>query len=186
MNSLKGHLLIATPQLIDPNFARTVLLMLEHNEEGAAGVVLNRPTSATVTDIAEQVLGEAMEWDKSIHLGGPVTGPLMILHTEEPLADLTPIPGVFSTADAPKIERMLRLQIEPSLVIANYAGWGAGQLEMEIAEDSWLSLPARPEHVFWAGDADDLWDSVVKEVQATGDLARFLGLRDLPEDPSVN
>lgn len=185
MNSLKGHLLVATPQLMDPNFARTVLLMLEHNEEGAAGVVLNRPTPATVTDIADQVLGEAMGWEKTIHMGGPVTGPLMILHTEEPLADLAPIPGVFSTADAPKIEQMLRQQIEPSMVIANYAGWGPGQLESELAESSWLTLPARPEHIFWAGDTDDLWDALLREIHA-GDLTRFLGLRDLPEDPSMN
>jgi putative transcriptional regulator len=185
MNSLKGHLLVATPRLLDPNFVRTVLLMLEHNEEGAAGVVLNRPTQATVSDIAEQVLDEAMEWDKAIYMGGPVTGPLMILHTDESLGDLNPLPGVFSTADAPKIEQMLRVRIEPSLVIANYAGWGPGQLESEIAEDSWLSLPARPEFVFWDGDAEDLWDAVVKEIHA-GDLSRFLGLRDLPEDPSVN
>lgn len=185
MNSLKGHLLVATPTLLDPNFVRTVLLLLEHNAEGAAGVVLNRPTSATVSDIAEQVLDEAFEWDKIIHMGGPVTGPLMILHTDESMGDLNPLPGIYSTADAPKIERMLRSRIEPSVVIANYAGWGPGQLEGEIAEDSWLTLPARPEFLFWAGAVEELWDTVFKEIHA-GDLTRILRLRDVPEDPSVN
>ncbi len=185
MNSLKGHLLVATPQLLEPNFFRTVLLIFEHNEEGAAGIVLNRPTDATITDIAQQILNEDFKWDKAINLGGPVSGPLMVLHTNESLGDMPILPGIFSTADAAKLEQILRQMAEPSLIIANYAGWGPGQLENEIAEDSWFSLPARPEHVFWTADADDLWDTVVKEIQSAS-LPHILGLRHLPDDPSVN
>lgn len=185
MKSLKGHLLIATPHLMDPNFHRTVLLLFEHTEAGAAGVILNRPTEATITDIAEQVLQESLDWDKPIHLGGPVSGPLMVLHTNEELADLTILPELFSTADAAKIEPLIRDRVEPSLIVANYAGWGPGQLEGEIAEDSWFSLPARVDYIFWDGDADALWDAVIKAVQGGG-LPDFLGLREVPEDPSVN
>src|SRR5438874_2443173 len=100
MNSLKGHLLIATPSLIDPNFARTVLLMLGHDRDGAMGLVLNRPTEATISDLAGTVFEEGFEWDKPIHLGGPVTGPFMVIHTIEVLADQEVVPGVYHTLEA--------------------------------------------------------------------------------------
>ena len=78
MESLKGHLLVAARGLLDPNFARTVILMLGHGPEGAAGLVLNRPTDPrTIGEIAEQVFEEEIDWDKPIHLGGPVAGPLV-------------------------------------------------------------------------------------------------------------
>ena len=184
MNSLKGHLLIASPNLLAPFFTRTVILMLEHNEDGALGVVLNRPTDATVADISEQVLQERLEWSKPIHLGGPVPGPLMVLHTDEDLADQEVLPGVYSSIDAAKIQQILRGQPEPSLILANYSGWGPGQLEGEFDVDSWLTLPATAEHVFWEGETD-LWDVVVKAVNAKK-LSDFLGIRAVPPDPRMN
>jgi putative transcriptional regulator len=184
MNSLKGHLLVATAQLLDPNFARTVLLMFDHTEEGAAGVVLNRPTEATITDISEQVFEERFEWEKPINLGGPVPGPLMVVHSLEELSDRDLVPGIYGTLDAVKIQKLLRRRPEPCLVVANYAGWGPGQLESEIAEDSWLSLPATDKHIFWVG-AKDLWESVLTEI-GQKNLASILRLRAMPEDPSRN
>lgn len=184
MKSLKGHLLVASPELMSPFFTKTVILMLDHSSEGASGVVLNRPTEATITVVSEQVLQESFAWDKPIRLGGPVGGPLMVLHNQESLADDTILPGVFSTIEAEKVEEAIRLKVEPSLIIANYAGWGPGQLEGEIQEDSWLILPARVEHIFWP-DEEDLWKAVVQEIQSST-LGRFLGLRELPEDPSMN
>jgi putative transcriptional regulator len=184
MNTLKGHLLIASPSLLSPFFARTVILMLEHNAEGALGVILNRPTEATVSDIAEKVLDEPIEWDKPIALGGPVPGPLMVVHTLEDLSDQEGIPGVYSTIEADKVRQLIRRKVEPSLVIANYSGWGPGQLEGEFGVDSWLTLPASFEHVFWGGDTD-LWDVVVKEVSAKK-LSEFLGIKGAPLDPRMN
>ena len=184
MKSLKGHLLVATPTLLDPNFARAVLLMFEHSEEGAAGVILNRPTEATVTNISEQVLEEPFAWEKAIHLGGPVPGPLMILHTIEDLADQDVLPGIYSCVEASKVRQLIRSEAEPSLILANYAGWGPGQLEGEIEQDSWLSLSADPRHVFW-DDPRDLWDTVIREIRGN-ELTRTLGLDGLPPDPSLN
>ncbi|CAN5901066.1 YqgE/AlgH family protein [soil metagenome] len=184
MRSLKGHLLVASPNLLSPFFTQTVLLMLDHTSQGASGVILNRPTEATITAVSDQVLQESFDWEKPINLGGPVAGPLMVVHTREDLADDQILPGVFSSIDAARVERMIRQKVEPSLVIANYAGWGPGQLEGEIEEDSWLSMPARPAHVFWASDKD-LWKTVLQEIQSSS-LGRYLGLRDLPGDPSVN
>lgn len=184
MNSLKGQLLIASPRLLTPFFTRTVILMLEHNEDGALGVVLNRPTEATVTDIAEKVFEEHFEWDKPVSLGGPVPGPLMILHDIEDLADQEVISGVFSSVEAEKVQRIILQKAEPSLIVANYSGWGPGQLEGEFGVDSWLTLTATAAYVFWTGPRD-LWEVVVKEVNAKK-LTEFLNLREVPPDPRMN
>jgi putative transcriptional regulator len=184
MKSLKGYLLVATPNLLDPNFARTVLLMLEHTAEGAVGIVLNRPTEATVADISEQVLDEKLDWEKPIGLGGPVPGPLMVVHGLESLSDQEIFTGLYSTAEAAKLQQLLRQRVEPSVLVANYAGWGPGQLEREIEEGSWSSLPATIEHVF-ESDASELWDQVSDEAESTP-LTEILGVRQIPPDPSVN
>ncbi len=184
MNTLKGHLLIASPELITPFFTRTVILMLDHDADGALGVVLNRSTEVTVTAISEQVLDEPFDWEKSIGLGGPVPGPLMVLHAEADLADREVIAGVYSSVEAGLVQQLVRRRVEPSLVVANYSGWGPAQLEGEFDLDSWLTLPATREHIFWEGPTD-LWDVVVKAVQARK-LSEFLGIKDAPADPSLN
>jgi putative transcriptional regulator len=184
MNSLKGHLLIATPQLHSPIFSRSVILMLDHGEDGAMGVILNNPLNVVVTDLSGKVFEEEFEWDKPLYLGGPVTGPLMVLHTIEDMADQEVIPGLYCTLEATKVQEVISRKVEPSLVVANYSGWGPGQLESEFGWDSWLTLPAQVEHVFWRGEKD-LWKVVVNEVNARK-LSEFLGLRDMPADPTVN
>ncbi|GIW86447.1 MAG: UPF0301 protein [Isosphaeraceae bacterium] len=182
--SLKGHLLIAAPSLVAPLFARSVILMCEHSPEGAMGLILNRPTEATVGDVAEQVLNEPLDWNKPILLGGPVQGPLMVVHDAAAQADHIVLEGVYTSFDAEKVRRLLTEQAEPSLVIANYSGWGPGQLEGEMREGSWLTLPAEPELVFWDQESD-LWSHVVRRARSA-ELARLIGLASLPEDPSLN
>jgi putative transcriptional regulator len=184
MISLKGHLLIATPELLAPIFTHSVILMLDHSEGGAAGLIINRPTEATVTAIAEQVFEEASDWDKPISLGGPVSGPMVVLHTVEELADQEVLPGVYSTVDASKVRELVRRAAEPTLVIANYSGWAPGQLEGEINEGSWFTLPARPELVFWDG-AGDLWRAVMREFSGR-QITELLGIREVPDDPRMN
>ena len=184
MNSLKGQLLVATPHLMDPNFVHTVLLMIEHTDEGAAGLVLNRPSGRTIAEIAGSVFDEDLGWDKAIHLGGPVPGPVLVLHQVEELADSEVMPGLFSTVDSDKLLEILRREPEPSLVLANYAGWGAGQLEREIEEDAWRTRSASFEHIFWTGQ-DDLWD-VLNRAIGHATLAEMLHLDKLPSDPSLN
>ncbi|GAC1449872.1 MAG: YqgE/AlgH family protein [Isosphaeraceae bacterium] len=184
MTSLKGHLLVATPQLIAPIFNRSVILMLDHSDSGAAGVILNRPTEATVTTIAEQVFEETSDWDKAISIGGPVPGPLLILHTLQELSDQEILPGVYSTVDAARVRSLIHRKPEPSLTLAHYSGWSAGQLEAEIETGSWASLPARSSLVFWEG-AVDLWKVVMKELHGRR-LTEMLGIRDFPEDPRMN
>ena len=184
MRSLKGHLLIASPSLLASFFTRTVILMLDHSEEGAAGVVLNRPTEATVADIAETVFSEPIDWNKPLNLGGPVSGPVMVLHEVEDLSDQEVIPGVYNSVEISKVREAVMSRAEPSLILANYAGWGPGQLESEFGVDSWLTLPATRDYVFWS-EPKDLWDVVVKAINARK-LSEFLQLRGVPSDPSLN
>ena len=78
MQSLKGQLLIAAPQLDTPIFSRSVILMLDHNEDGAMGLILNQPINTLITDLAGKIFEEGFEWDKPLHLGGPVPGSLIV------------------------------------------------------------------------------------------------------------
>src|SRR5262245_27961695 len=114
--------------------------MLDHSDEGAAGLILNRPTEATVAAIADQVFEEPSDWDKPISLGGPVPGPMIVLHGVEGLSDQEVIPGVYSTVDAARVKELVRAKPEPALALANYSGWGPGQLDGEIKEGSWVTL----------------------------------------------
>ncbi len=184
MQSLKGCLLIATPQLQSPIFTRSVILMIGHDEEGALGVIINQQISTTLTDLAGKIFVEDFAWDKPISLGGPVASSLMMLHSNEELADQEMIPGVYLTADGARVQELIEQRFEPSLVVANYSGWGPGQLEQELGADSWLTLPAKFDHVFWAGEKE-LWRTVVKQVRARK-LTELVGVRELPADPGLN
>lgn len=184
MKSLKGHFLIASKSLTDPNFVRSVLLMIEHTDLGAAGVILNRPTGATLAEVSEKVFDEPDDWEKPIYLGGPVPGPLMALHSIEHLADQSVVEGLFTTVDPDKIRALIQLRVEPSLFIANYAGWGGGQLEIELTQDSWRFIPAEASIALEGGDVS-MWDSLIRKV-SDNLLAGALKLGDLPHDPSLN
>jgi putative transcriptional regulator len=184
MQTLKGHLLIAAPHLQSPIFTRSVILMIDQNEEGALGVIINQQISTTMTDLAGKVFVDDFEWDKPISLGGPVASSLMVLHTDESMADQEIISGVYITAEGSKVQELIDQRLEPSLVVANYSGWGPGQLDHEIRRDSWLTLPATIDHVFWAGEKE-LWKVVINQVQVRK-LTALVGLRELPLDPTLN
>lgn len=158
--------------------------MIEHSGGGAAGLILNRPTEATVASIAEQVLELSSDWEKPISLGGPVPGPMVLLHTLENLGDQEVLPGVYSTVDSEKVKALVLEQPEPALAMANYSGWAPGQLEGEIDSGSWVTLPAHAGHVFWVGD-DELWKAVMKEYHAR-QLTEMFHLRGFPSDPRLN
>jgi putative transcriptional regulator len=184
MQSLEGQLLIATPELLAPLFAQSVILMINHDDDGAIGVILNKPTNTTMTDLSGKLFDEAFEWDQPLHVGGPVTGTLSVLHTVESMADREVIPGVYLTMEATKVQHVLSRKPQPSMVVANYSGWGPGQLEGEIDRDSWLTLPASHEHIFWTGRGD-LWKAAIQSFNARK-MSAALGLRVLPADPSLN
>ncbi len=186
---IAGRLLVATPQLADPNFRRSVVLVVEHEEEdGTLGVVLNRPTEVPVDRVlppwSELVTGPSV-----VFQGGPVAldsalALAQIPGTEEPLGwrALSGSPAVARVGlvdlDAPP--ELLASEVSRLRVFAGYAGWGAGQLRSEVEEGAWYVLPADSEDVFM-NDPDRLWQDVLR--RQGGELA-FVAT--FPDDPSLN
>lgn len=155
VQSLSNHFLIAMPALSDPNFHHTTTLICEHNEEGALGLVINRPTELSLGDILEHMeIGIMREGISSqpVFMGGPVQNDRgFVLH--EPVGDweatlrISERTGITSSRDI--LEAIARGEgPEKSFITLGYAGWGAGQLEEELAANAWLSGPADTAIVF--------------------------------------
>jgi putative transcriptional regulator len=180
VESLRGHLLIAGPELWDPNFRRTVVLVGHHDDEGAVGVVLNRPLETTVA-MAAPPLSSLVPDGETLYQGGPVQpeAAVVLADFEDPsragVLALDSIGFLPEEADADSLGGLRRAR-----VFAGYAGWGAGQLEAEMDERSWHATPALPGDVF-APDPDRLWTNVVGRL---GPAYRLLAT--MPVDPQMN
>jgi putative transcriptional regulator len=181
VTSLRGQLLVAGAGLDDPNFRRTVVLLGEHGDEGAMGVVLNRVSPVTVGE-AVPPIAPLVGPDEPVYLGGPVQPQAVVVLAEfvdrdraETLVldDIGFLPGELEDAAEAGELRSVR-------VFAGYAGWGPGQLETELEEGSWIVLPARGEDVFTAAP-EQLWAEVLRR---EGSGYAILAL--LPDDPRVN
>jgi putative transcriptional regulator len=183
MKSLKGHFLVASPKLVDPNFFHTVVLLVQHEEEGALGLVLNRPLTTTVKDVWEEVAEGSCDVGGHLYQGGPCEGALMVLHGDEENTEMTVGDGLYFCMRRETIERIVAENPEHARFFVGYAGWSSGQLESELAEGSWLTTPANAKAVF-EGD-EHLWSDLVRALSR----AAVTGLVDpkrIPDDPSVN
>jgi putative transcriptional regulator len=182
MDSLRGQLIIATPTLVDPNFARTVVLIAEHTPEGAMGLVLNRPATTLVDEAVPDLAWLAGE-EERVWVGGPVaeTAVIVLAEWDEPALAGALVDGdlgfVGADADGPD---QLDGAIRRARVFAGHAGWGPGQLEEELAEEAWIVEPPMREEVFTA-DPDDLWAAVLRRKGS-----RYALLSTMPPDPSLN
>ncbi len=183
MKSLRGNLLVASAYLTDPNFVKTVILLVHHDEEGAFGVVLNRVADITVSELWEKVGLPACGSSQRVHLGGPVPGPLMVVHANSSCSEMEILPGVHFAAQRENLEKLLDREEHPYRVFVNHSGWAAGQLENELKQGAWLTTPATSEHVFC--EEPDLWKRVIALV-GTSVLVDALRIRHIPEDPTVN
>ena len=143
MTSLKGRLLVATPALFDPNFRRTVVLVGEHGDEGAMGLVLNRPAEVTVGEAVPPLAAVAGE-ESRVHVGGPVQPEAVLVLAEFDDAALaaTLVVGDIGFASSDDDLEALAGATRRARVFAGYSGWGPGQLEAELEEESWLVEPA--------------------------------------------
>ena len=183
MKSLKGCFLVASPQLRDPNFVHTVVLLVHHSEDGAFGVVLNRPTESTIKELWEKVGESPCDSNQPVHLGGPVSGPLMAVHSDASLAEMEIIPGVYFAAQRDHLEQLLQQSEHAFIFFVGHSGWGGGQLENELKEGAWFTAPATAEFVF--NSNDDLWRRVTQQIGQSV-LTDILGIKGLPKDPSMN
>ena len=184
-----GRLLLATPLLGDPNFRRTVILVVEHEvTEGTLGIVLNRPTKVPVGKVLEEWTELATD-PSVVFRGGPVSpnSPLalaLVPGKEEPLGwralDGAPALARLGLLDLGAPPGGLAPAIESLRVYAGYAGWSPGQLEAEIDEGAWYVLTAEPGDVF-AAEPERLWSDILRRQE--GNLAL---LATYPDDPSLN
>lgn len=180
VQSLKGHLLIAGPGLVDPNFRRAVVLVGEHSEEGALGVILNRALAATVDETVPE-LAVLVDPVESIHVGGPVQPSAIVVLADFVEPERAGVLVLDSVGFLPtEVDPDTLGELRRARVYAGYAGWGPGQLDEELAEGSWIVEPALPEDVFTA-DPDELWSDVLRR---KGGPFGVLAL--MPPDPSLN
>jgi putative transcriptional regulator len=182
MESLRGALLVAAPTLLDPNFQRTVVLITEHTDEGAMGLVLNRPTDTTVGEAAPELAPLAGP-DERVHQGGPVQPRAVVVLAEflDPEAAAHVVLGDIGFVRADADLALMGDETRRGRVYAGYAGWGPGQLEGELEDEGWIVVPhPLPDELFSPGP-DDLWHDVLE--RQGGHLAL---IARMPLDPSLN
>lgn len=183
-DSTVGKLLIAEPMLGDPNFDRSVVLMIEHNDDGALGVMLNRPTDLGI-DAVLSAWDELAATPRVLYRGGPVEPNGVLALGRRRAADVdvpgwTPVLGDVGTIDLHLEPYELAGAIGGVRFFAGYSGWGGGQLEAELADGAWLVVPAVADDVF-APDADTMWRSVLRRQGG-----RVSMLANFPSHPSLN
>ncbi len=179
--SLKGMLLFSTPALYDPNFRRTVVLVGEHGEEGAMGLVLNHPSETTVGEAVPE-LADVVDPDAPVYVGGPVQSRavLVLAEFDDQSAAATVVCGDIGFARADGDLGLLARATRRARVFAGYSGWSPGQLESELEEGSWLVEPVEGVDLF-PDPGEDLFGSVLR-----GKGGRYRVLAMMPLDPRQN
>jgi putative transcriptional regulator len=158
VESTRGQLLIAGPSLIDPNFQRSVVLIVEHTDEGAFGLVLNRPSETTVGEAVDE-LDAFVEEEDTLFIGGPVRQTALIVLAE------------FENAEQAAVVAFDHVGV---------LGWGPGQLDSELSHGDWILEPARHEDAF-SDEPLALWESVL-----TRKGGSYALVARMPTDPSMN
>jgi putative transcriptional regulator len=173
MESLSGRLLIASPSMSD-YFRRTVVLVVEHNDEGAFGLVLNQPSESTTGEVSPE-LAELVGAEHVIHVGGPVQpGAVTAIGEHVDPADATKqIVGNVGMVDLEDLPELTRIR-----VFAGYTGWGPGQLDGELEAEAWIPADAQPDDLFADGD---LWAAILGRMGG-----EFTLLARMPPDPTMN
>ena len=179
MENLLGSLLIANGTLMDPNFRRTVVVITEHNESGAMGVVLNRPANVSVEEAAP-ALSSLVPSGFPIFVGGPVQPDAAIVLAEFASFTLESKIVIGSIGMLADFDEYRTDGVRRARIFAGYAGWGPGQLEAETEEGAWIIEDALPGDIF-TDEPERLWSKVL---QRKGGEYKLLSL--MPLDPSMN
>jgi putative transcriptional regulator len=184
--SLRGRLLVATPPLVDPNFDRSVVLMLEHGDDGALGVVLNRPSDTTLDDVLPEWYALAAA-PAVVFSGGPVAPDAVIAlarvnaRTQVPEdSGLVPVVAGLGTVDLGRDPDDLAGTLDRLRVFVGYAGWAPGQLESELDREAWFVVELMPDDPFATTPAS-MWHDVLRRQR--GPMAMFA---HFPDDPADN
>lgn len=183
--SLEGHLLIAAPRMDDPRFARSVVLVLQHTQDGAMGVVLNRPVDQT-TDVSDS-LAEVFAHIERLHagrlpvrIGGPVSGPLIALRTPTLRGGKG---GVYLVEGRSQLDKLTSQPGGPLQFFIGHSGWHSGQLEEELNSGCWLTLPAAAN--FLEMEHSQMWLTALRET-GRSIYREALGIHGFPQDATLN
>ncbi len=180
--SRQGRLLVAAPTLMDPHFQRAVVVMLEHSEDGALGLVLNQPTEIHAVDALPEPLRDLIPQEHVIHCGGPVQPAAVIILAEFDSPDRAAgiVVDHIGIVDPEDAVGDLTRHVGRLRIFGGYAGWAPGQLEVEIAEGAWIDVPAQADDIFTA-TPERLWSSALER---KGGVFRLVAR--MPKDPSLN
>jgi putative transcriptional regulator len=179
VDSLRGKLLVSSPALVDPNFRKTVVLIAHHDDDGAMGLVLSRPSGVAAVD-AVPVLAGIPGADDPVFVGGPVQPEAFMVLAEFDDVDQAAAPILDALGFMPADAEPDELTIRRLRLFAGYSGWGEGQLESELAQDSWIVVDARAEDAF-ADDPEELWRAVLHRKGGP-----FALMENMPFDPGLN
>ena len=183
--SLQGKLLIASPRMADSRFDRAVVLVLRHDENGAVGIILNRPMETNAAGPWQLLDILATDRDQKVQIGGPVAGPLIVLH---PVVagegeQRSTRGGVRIVNKREELEELVQQADAPLRFFVGHAGWAEGQLESEVADGVWLLAPAAADFVF--AEHDDMWINAIRE-SGRAFYREVLGIAQFPDDATVN
>ena len=179
METLQGQLLVSAPSLHDPNFRKTVVLVAHHDEDGAMGLVLSRPSEVAAAD-AVPLLDGLPGAEGPVFVGGPVQPEAFMVLAEFEDADEAAAPIMAGLGFMPADTEPDDLSIKRMRLFAGYSGWGAGQLESELEEPAWIVVDAETDDAF-AEDPDELWRTVLHRKGGPFSL-----METMPFDPELN
>ena len=183
MKSLTGQFLVASPHLRDPNFAQAVVLMLQHEEQGALGVILNRPGDKTVDQVWEMIGNDPVGCGDYVHVGGPAPGPLIAIHDQKPFGEKEVLPKLFMSMQKDSIDLIVRRSGARFRLFSGHSGWGGGQLENEMRVGGWLTWPASAAEVF--ADPETQWKTICGHI-GRRIIAPNIPPERMPENPELN
>ena len=176
MNEYFGKLLIASPKLDQTVFGRSVVYVIQDNEDATVGVILNRPADENVKQAWQGMVGEDVK-NGMISIGGPIPGPVVALHQNQSAAEISLPNGIYTSASEGNLQFLAHQQDAPFHVFFGLSGWQAGQLAEEVNNGNWLSVPQMDDLLF--RNSTDLWSEALQRYENRF-LYEVLGIRSFP------
>ena len=183
MKTLQGHFLVAAPHPLDPNFVEAIILVVEHVERGAVGVIVNYPGDPQQKISRQRGAEPRRPEGPKLCFGGPLTGPLMAVHTDELFSEIELLPGVFFAEGEKNVLAVMRSGEQSCKVFTGYAAWPPGQLEHEVECGVWRAIPAAAAQIF--SNDDTLWAKLSRQA-FDSQLTVMCNIKHIPADASLN
>jgi len=183
MHSFQGHFLVTARPQLGPKFVKTVILVVEHADQGAFGVILICPRELRDSYPCERMPQRHSLGKAQMYLSGPVIGPLMAVHTDESFAEVEILPGVFFAGKEENVLPLMRQKKRPYKFFTGYAGWGPKRLEYEVGQGVWLVVPGKAEQIF--SSSGKLWKELSRQVLER-QLHEWYNIKHIPADPLLN